>query len=133
LSPAVRGRHAVVVERPRYLGEASSARVLEPDSLDDPSRQRWWPACGAAFTGLARRLKVLAEKALELGDRDQPLAPGRLDRVDSRDDAAVNGGDADAERFGGLFAAVGEPFGLDDLLQLAGRCPDQLRLGAAMA
>ncbi|HKI22798.1 MAG TPA: hypothetical protein VKA24_05210 [Gaiellaceae bacterium] len=70
------------------------------------------------------------EEALELGARDQPLAPGRLHRAHGRNDAAVDGGDADAERLGGLLAAVGEAVGPLDLLKLSGRRPDQLRLGA---
>src|SRR6266508_2409598 len=77
--------------------------------------------------------EVFTEEALELGDRDQPLTPGRLDRVHGGNEAAVDRRDADAERLGCLLAAVGEPLGLDDLLQLAGRRLDELRLGTVVA
>ena len=86
-----------------------------------------------ARAGLAGRLEVLAEEALEFGVWDQPLAPGRLYRAQQGDDAAVDGRDADAERLGGLLAAVGEPVGLFDLLQFTGRCPGPFRFDAALA
>lgn len=87
---------------------------------------------GAALAGLAGRLEVLTQEAYELDARNQPLPPRRLDGVQSGDDAAVDGGDADAERLGRLLAAVGEPLSLDHLPQLARRRRDQLRLGTVM-
>jgi hypothetical protein len=51
---------------------------------------------------------VLVDEPFEFVDWDQALAPGCLDGVDRRDDAAVDGGDADAERLGGLPAGVGQ-------------------------
>jgi len=128
----VSSRDSVCVELASDLGEASSARVLETDALDDAPRERWRPARGAVLAGIARRLDVLLEEALELGNWDEALAPGRLHRPHGGDDAAVDGRDADAEHFGRLLPAVREAVGLLDLLQLTRRCPDALRLDARL-
>jgi hypothetical protein len=71
---------------------------------------------------------MLANEPLELGDRNEPLAPRRLDCADRGDEAAVNGRDADAERFGGLLAAVGEAVDLANLAQLSAWGPANVRL-----
>jgi len=60
-------------------------------------------------------------------DRDQPLTPGRVHRVDQWGDALVDSRDADTERLGRLAAAVGEALRLVDLPQLAGCRPANLR------
>src|SRR5262249_20367542 len=121
------------VECARDLGKSAAARVLEPDSLDDSPREGRRPAGATALAGLARRLQVLAQEALQLGHRDQPRPPRRLHRVYPWHHAAVDRGNADAKRLGRLLAAVGEALGLDDLPQLTRRCPDQLRLDTVMA
>jgi len=133
LASAVGGGDVVVVECACDLGEAAAAGVVEVDAFDDAPGQCRRPARCAGFVGVAGRLEVVAEKAFEFGDGDQPLPPGGLDCVQGGDEVTVDRGDAEAERFGGLLAAVGETFGLDDLLQLAWWCPDQLWVGAPLA
>jgi hypothetical protein len=133
LPTAVRRRDAVRVECAGDVGEAPAAGVLEADVLDDAPREgRRAPWC-PVLAGFPGQFEVLVEEAFELCVGDQPLSPRRLHRAHGRDDATVDRGDADAEGLGRLLAAVGETLGLDDLLQLARRRPDQLRLGAAMA
>ena len=78
----------------------------------------------------ARGLEVLAEETFDSGDGNQPLPPRCLDRVHDLDEVPVDGGDADAERLGGLLARVRQPLGFlvfDDLAQLARRSPVGLR------
>jgi hypothetical protein len=80
-------------------------------------------------TGSTRRYRARlagpptrSEESFKLVDRDQPCAPGHLDRLNVGEDPTDEGGTADAERFGGLAAGVGEPLDTrrlpDDWLEL---------------
>jgi hypothetical protein len=133
LPAAVRGWDAVPIEPPCDLSQPASAGVFEDDALDNALRERWWPPRGAPLAIVARWFEVLLEEPLELGDRNQPLTPGRLHRVHARNEATIDRRDADADSLGGLLAAVGEPLDLVHLLQLAGRRPRTLRLGVSPA
>jgi len=51
-----------------------------------------------------------SQVALELIDRDEPLAPIHLERLDEREDPPVERRGADAERLGGLASGVRQPY-----------------------
>ena len=101
------GGDAILVQPARNLGEAAAARVVEADAVDDSREQRRRLSRRASLAGVARRFEVLAEEALELGDRDQPLPPRRLHRVHGRDEPAVDRRDALAERWEDVDLAAG--------------------------
>src|SRR5580765_3781118 len=133
LPASMRGRDVVFVELSSDVGETAAARVFEADALDDAPRQGRPPSCRLGVPGLARLFEVLAKEPLELAYRDQPLPPRCLDGLHRRHEATVDGGDADAEGFGCLTPAVGEPIDLAPVLQLVGRCPRACRLAPALA
>lgn len=103
------------VELARDLAQALALGVSSADASNHFGRN---PRLSTGPRGLAGSCRLLAldEVALELGDWDQPCAPFRLHGRDCRDDAAIERGEADADRLGGLLACVGEP--LDPLGEL---------------
>ncbi len=109
------------------LSEAATSRVVETDPLDDALRKRLRPTGRTSSCATARRRDVVAHEALEFVDGDEPLTPRQLDRVDGRNDTAVDGRDAHPERLGGLAARVGETSDLGGLLQRARRGPEGKR------
>jgi hypothetical protein len=114
-------RDALVREHARDVGEATTAGVLETDSLDDPWTKRRRPTGRTAPSPTARRREVVAQEALKLVDRDEPLAPGQLDGIDRRNDAAVDSRDTHPERLSGLAASVGESSDLLGLVNILRR------------
>ncbi|MEX2647236.1 MAG: hypothetical protein WD249_13330 [Gaiellaceae bacterium] len=102
------------------------------DSLDD---FRWNDARAARWrlqlSSRASRSATLGDQPLQLVDRDESRAPRHLERLDQRQDAAVECRAAHAERLGGLGARVGESLNTrrfsDDLGRRRGG------LGAVMA
>jgi hypothetical protein len=115
------------------LGEASTAGDLDADAIDDARRQCRRPASMTPRRASTRGLEVLSKESLEFRDGYQPLTPRRLDRVHGGNEAAIDGRDADVQRFGCLLAAVCEAVGLVDLVQLTRRRPRTLRLGPVLA
>lgn len=112
LASAVAGGDAVAVEPVGDLGEAAFLCALAADACDHLCWERRPPPCARCCSSrLPRLLGAFGEVALELGGRDQSRAPFGLDRRDRRDDAPVEGGEADAERLRGLLARVDEAFG----------------------
>jgi hypothetical protein len=103
LAAAVGGGDACSVEFAGDVSEAAAPGVFEADPLDDSLR----PSRSSGLTWLARRLEILAKKALELGNGNQPLAPARLDGLHRRNEPTIDGGEADAQGFGCLTPAVG--------------------------
>jgi hypothetical protein len=109
LAAALGGGDSVGVEFAGDLAQTVASSMGDLDSLDyllgDPPRAASARRCRARL-GWA---PTFGEESFELVDRDQPCAPGHLDRLDVREDAPDKGGAADAERFGGLAAGVSEP------------------------
>ena len=115
LASALRGRDMFSVELARDLAQALA---LDVSSADARSQLRGNPrfTTGPRDSAQSRRLPTLGKVTLELGDWDQPCTPLRPHRCDCRDDAAIERCEADADRFGGLLARVGES--LDPLGEL---------------
>lgn len=103
------------VELTRDLAQALALGVSPSDVSDQLGREPRL-ATGPRSLSNSRHLPALGEVTLELSDWDQPSTPLRLHRCDSRDDAAVERCEADADRLGGLLARVGES--LDPLGEL---------------
>jgi hypothetical protein len=80
-----------------------------PDPFDDLVGELPRATAEGAWRRRLGGSSTFGEESLELVDRDQLRAPGHLDRLDVRENAASEGGAADAERFGGLGAGVREP------------------------
>jgi len=108
------------VELAGDLTQTPAGAVLGPDALDDAGGERGWPPriCPALLS-LSSRPASFRKQALQLVDRDLSGSPRHLDRLDQGQDASVEGGAADTERFRRLRACVGEA--LD-----AGRLADDL-------
>jgi hypothetical protein len=94
----------------RDLGKAFTGGALGADAVDEV----WRKGCGPPR--LCRRRPALARGPAPLGDQplelvgwDQACAPRHFDRLDVREDAAVESRAADAKRLGRLGAGVGEP------------------------
>lgn len=105
----------LTVELARDLAQALALRVCSADAGDQLGRNRRL-STGPRRLADSCHLLALDEVTLELGDWDQPCTPFRLHCRDCRDDAAVERGETDADRLGGLLACVGEP--LDPLGEL---------------
>jgi hypothetical protein len=110
LRAAVRCRHLVSGEASRDLSEASAAGAFGSDSFNDVGLD------GCPAPGPCPRLRfptswaaTLRQDPLELVDGNEPRPPRHFDRLDQRQDAAVEGRAADAERLRSLRARVGEP------------------------
>jgi len=80
--------------------------VLPPNALDDGWREYRRPSRGATCSLPAARFAMFVKDALELVDWDEALAPGQLDRLDGRNDPAIDCREADSERFGSLPTGV---------------------------
>ena len=128
----MRRRDSLVVETSRDLGEPAAASVLEADALDDALGQHRPSAGSPALVSTARWLLMPRNEVLELCNRDQSLAPGRLDGADRGNDTAIDRRDADAESLGGLTAAVGKTLDVVRLTQYLLRCRSRLRLDPSL-
>jgi hypothetical protein len=94
----VRGWNAVNCEVAGDLSEGPAFAVLVLNPFDDLRRDHAMPSGPTPWGELDRGdLRVLLEEPLELANGDQSRPPRRLDCVEGRDDAAVDGRDADAE------------------------------------
>ena len=115
LAATLRGRDLFSIELARDLAQALASGVSSSEVSDQLGRESRL-ATGTSGLPTSRRLPTLDEVTLELGDWDQPCTPFRLHCFDCRDDAAIERCEADADRFGGLLARVGES--LDPLGEL---------------
>lgn len=102
--------------------------MLTLDSPDNLRRDRGVSPCRVPRRELdGRDLGVRLEEAFELADGNQSRTPRCLDRVQGRDDASVEGRDADTERFGCLLSGVDESFGTVCDAEILRRSPGVLR------
>jgi hypothetical protein len=100
LAAAVRGRDGFVVERPCDLGESVAASVFEPNPLDNsPGQCRGCPAVPRSL-GSRGGWRCPRRNRSSSATGISRCPQGRLHAVHGRDDTAVDGGDADAERLG---------------------------------
>jgi hypothetical protein len=109
---ALGGGDTVSITPTRDLGEADSAGRFVEDEGDHLRGQGRLPA-GAGWSSAwrSRLLGALGEIAIDPVFRNQPRAPLGLDGLEHRDDAPVEGGEADAEGLRGLLASVDEALG----------------------
>ena len=103
-------RDAPIVEVGRDLAQRSSGRALRPDVVDEVRFEDARPSPARPLRPRSSWPPLLGDKALELVDGDELRAPRHLDRLDQRQDAAVERGAADAESRGRLGARVGKSF-----------------------
>jgi hypothetical protein len=112
----MRGRDVLVVERARDLSEPTAASVFQADAVDNAFGQQRPSAGSPALRSRARWLQMLLDELVQLGSRDQSLAPGCLDGADGGDDTAIDRRDADAESLGNLTATVGKTLDIAHLV-----------------
>lgn len=107
---AMRRRHLIAIEPARNLTQAFASGVLVPDPVDDARRNRG-PAPWARpwLLPCSSRSASLCNQALQLVDRNESRAPRHLNGLNQREDASVEGGAADPERFRRLRARTGQP------------------------
>jgi hypothetical protein len=105
------GRDAACVEISRYLSELLTGGTFRADACDDLARH------GLGTPGRrGRRLgrpwwsPALLDESLELVGWNESSAPRHLNRLNVREDAAVESRAADAERLSGLGTRIGESF-----------------------
>jgi hypothetical protein len=108
------------------LGKRPAARVLKTDPRDNRLGEYRSTSSQTSRRPRTADLHVGGQKRLKLSNRDQPLTPRRLHRIDQRDNAPVDRGNADAEGVGRLLAAVGKSLDLFDLSQFTGWHPSAL-------
>ncbi len=90
--------------------------MLATDAGDDVGWERWLTARTRSAAGpRARFFPPFGEVPLEFVGADQPRAPLGLDGCNRRDDAPVEGGEADAEHMCGLLARVHQPIDSSEL------------------
>jgi hypothetical protein len=87
---SVRRRNTLGRQRPRDVGEASTTGVLKAHAVSDGGRERWRAPSGTPNAWRTRGLKMLANKPLQLIERNQPLTPRRLDGVQGRHDPSID-------------------------------------------
>jgi hypothetical protein len=119
LAAALCGWDGAVVEFAYDFAEAAAGVVCCLDSFDDRFGELPRAASGGRCWVRSGGSSMFGEESFEFVDRDQPCAPGHLDRFYLGEDAPEKGRAADAEGFGGLAARVGEP--LDVRCQPDGR------------
>ena len=106
---ALCGWDSLGVELACDFAQAAAGAVRCLDSFDDLFGELPRAASGGRCWARSGGSSTFGDESFELVDRDQPCAPGHLDRLDVGEDASEKGRAADAERFGGLAARVGEP------------------------
>jgi hypothetical protein len=105
----VRCRNPFGGEFARDAGEAPAGGMAVADSVDDIG----WNPGGAAARRLGLRLRprrsaMLGNQSLELVDGNEFRSPGHFDRLDQREDAAVERRAAHSERRSSLCARIDE-------------------------
>src|SRR5437899_4642313 len=103
--------YLVAVKARGDLAEALPGGAVAWDAPCDLGWDGWLASPRRRLDSRSRGASPLSRESLELVDGNQAGAPGQLDRLDVREQAA-EGRAADAERLGGLAAGVGEPFHL---------------------
>lgn len=102
-------RCLAVVEVARDLSQASAGGTLRPDVADEVGREGPWSSGFCRLRSSSSWPPPFGDQSLELVHRNQAGSPGHLDRLDQREDAAVERRAADAEGLGRLCAGVREP------------------------
>jgi hypothetical protein len=86
----MRGRHTLGRKRASDFGKASAATVLQLNAVDDCTRKRLRTAGWTPWFHRSSRLDVLPKEPFELVNRDEPLTPRQLHRLDGRYEPSVD-------------------------------------------
>jgi hypothetical protein len=109
LPAALCGCESLGVELACDLAQAAAVVVRCLDSFDDLYGELPRAASGGWCWARSGRSSMFGDESFEFVGRDEPCAPGHLDRLYMGEDAPEKGGAADAEGLGGLAPCVGEP------------------------